>query len=320
MLVLDGACFWPARRSLEMWTDMQRLIVLPAVLATLGALVLGVVFGIIPALSNTDYLNVNGVAPGASDGDLVILGDVSRGSLAVGETVAPAIPGQGRQLYSVLGIEGQMVLLGATTGPVVVAPEAVVTHRLSSTVGGLGDLFGFVDTAHGWATIAASTLGLWLIAGLVLRRSGRSSPAAAPMFMAAVVGSEQGVPVQVVAERLPMPEAVASIEVDPIARPPEVAASVEPVVAERGSDDAAAAAPKPTAIFDDPLLTLVREVAQQAPQAGLRHARRIVEIGPSRKAAGWAGLAATATVVAAATYLVASERGQKKAARRFRLR
>jgi len=302
---------------------MQRLILLPAVLATLGALVLGVVFGIIPALSTTDYLNVNGVAPGASDGDLVILGDVSLGSLAIGETVAPAIPGRGRQLYSVLGIEGQMVLLGATTGPVVVAPEAVVTHRLSSTVGGLGALFGYVDTAHGWATIAASTLGLWLIAALVLRRSGRSAPAA-PMFMAAAAGSEQEVPERAAAERLPMPmpEAVAPIEEDPesIASPPQVAASVEPVVAERGGDGAKAPAPTPTASFDDPLLTLVREVAQQAPQAGLRHARRIVEIGPSRKAAGWAGLAATATVVAAATYLVASERGQKKASRRFRLR
>jgi hypothetical protein len=142
------------------------------------------------------------------------------------------------------------------------------------------------------------------------------------MFMAAAAGSEQEVPERAMAERMPMPEAVAPIEEDPesIASPPEVAASVEPVVAEQGGDGATAPAPTPPASFDDPLLTLVREVAQQAPQAGLRHARRIVEIGPSRKAAGWAGLAATATVVAAATYLVASERGQKKASRRFRLR
>ncbi len=314
---------------------MQRLIAIPAVLATVGAIALGVVFGLIPAFSTTDYLNVSGVAPGASDGDLAILGEVSPGSLALGDTVAPEIPRQGRQLYSVLGLDAGMVLLGAATGPVVVAPESIVTRRLTSTVGGFGDLFGFVDTAHGWATIAASTLALWLIAAFVMRRGGSkiastARPVAATSAgmvreVAAADGQMQPPPV---AAPVPLPPAAATTaNAAPEAAPPrqaltqpsDLAPIAAPISAEPTVDAPAPSGPAPRAAFDDPLLTLVREVAQQAPQAGLRHARRVIEIGPNRKAAGWAGLAATAAAVAAATYLVASERGQKKQRRRFKL-
>ena len=70
--------------------------------------------------------------------------------------------------------------------------------------------------------------------------------------------------------------------------------------------------------IDDLMLDLAREVARQAPQAGLRHARRVTELSTRKQTLGWAGLAATAAAVAAATYLVASERTQKKVPKRTR--
>jgi hypothetical protein len=121
-----------------------------------------------------------------------------------------------------------------------------------------------------------------------------------------------------VAERELLTESELTKEPVEAARP--VAPLERPVVPEPALRDpipfpVVPAAPlRPT--IDDLMLDLAREVARQAPQAGLRHVRRVTELSTRKRTLGWAGLAATAAAVAAATYLVASERTQKREPKR----
>ena len=58
---------------------MRMILFLPAVVATLGAVFLVVVFAGIPAASSTEYLNAGQPDAAAADGDLVVLGGVNSG-------------------------------------------------------------------------------------------------------------------------------------------------------------------------------------------------------------------------------------------------
>ena len=280
---------------------MRAVLFLPAFVATVVALALATVFAVIPAVSTTDYLELEG---GSSAGDLAILGDVQAGSLATGDRVAARFVDRLAQPYVVVGLQDGAVLLAAETeNVVIVAPEAMVGRRVTDTLGGLGALYGFVDSAAGWGTVVAAPLGLWLLTLLGWRALGRR-----PERMFAL------------AERALAPEPELAVGSEPVgvleaAETPErvrlpVPAVREPIPFPSGTPRGAAAEERPA--IDDLVLDLAREVARQAPQAGLRHVRRVTELSRRKQTLGWAGLAATTAAVAAATYLVASERTQKR--------
>lgn len=278
---------------------MRAVLLFPAVVVTLGALVLAVVFAVIPAVSTTDYLEIE---RGSNAGDLAILGDVETGSLVTGELVAARFVDRPAQPYVVVGAQEGALLLATESGDVVIlAPVAAVGRRVVDTVGGFGALYGFVEKAEGWGTVAGATLGVWLLTLLGLRTMGRRPERAFAMAERELaeefeLGTEPVATAQAVAmaEDRRTPEADAR---EPTASPVEPAAEARPAI-------------------DDLMLDLAREVARQAPQAGLRHARRMTELSTRKQTLGWAGLAATAAAVAAATYLVASERTQKKVPQR----
>ena len=285
------------------------ILFLPAVVATLGAVFVVVVFGGIPAASSTEYLNADQLDAAAADGDLVVLGGVAAGSVAIGDEVAPRVGDGSRRVHVVIGLDGELALLEARGGPAVVARVDAVDRRVTTTFGGLGQFYGYIDTTHGWGTVAAVPAVLWLVTLLswwALRRRKAVEAAFAP-----------------VADVEPMSEPVSEPMPEPMAEPllvatpdpePEPEPEPEPVrlpVPEPISKRPLERVVRPVA--DDPLLGLVREVARQAPQAGLRHARRVAELSQDERTLGWVGLAATALGVAAATYLVASERRQKSA-------
>ena len=278
---------------------MRVVLLFPAVVVTFGALVLAVVFAVIPAVSTTDYLEIE---RGSNAGGLAILGDVEMGSLVTGELVAAHFVDRAAQPYVVVGAQEGALLLATESGDVVIlAPVAAVGRRVLDTVGGLGSLYGFVEKAEGWGTVAGATLGIWLLTLLGLRTVGRR-PERAFAMAERELAEELALATEPVAtaREVAIPEVLARREAD---APELTALPVE-----------SAAEARPT--IDDLMLDLAREVARQAPQAGLRHARRVTELSTRKQTLGWAGLAATAAAVAAATYLVASERTQKKVPQR----
>ena len=276
---------------------MRMILFLPALVATLGAVFLVVVFGGIPAASSTEYLNADQLDAAAADGDLVVLGGVAPGSVAIGDEVAPRVGDGSRRVHVVIGLDGELALLAARGGPAVVARLDAVDRRVTTTFGGLGQFYSYIDTTHGWGTVAAVPAALWLVTLLSWWALRRRKPAGAAV--APVLGVRSESMPEPVAEpalvatpthevereplRLPVPEPISTWPLERVVRP----------------------------VADDPLLGLVREVARQAPQAGLRHARRVAELSQDERTLGWVGLAATALGVAAATYLVATERRQK---------
>ncbi len=283
---------------------MRMILFLPAVVATLGAMFLVVVFAGIPAASSTEYLNADQLDAAAADGDLVVLGRVAAGSVAIGDEVAPQVGDGSRRVHVVIGLDGELAVLAARDGPAVVARLDAVDRRVTTTFGGLGQFYGYIDTAHGWSTVAAVPAALWLMTLLslwALRRRRTAGAVVAPVLEAR-------------AERLSEP--VSEPIPEPMPETPLVATPPEPErqplrlpVPEPISTRPLERVVRPVA--DDPLLGLVREVARQAPQAGLRHARRVAALSQDERTLGWVGLAATALGVAAATYLVATERRQK---------
>ncbi len=280
---------------------MRMILFLPAVVATLGAVFLVVVFAGIPAASSTEYLNADQLDAAAADGDLVVLGGVAAGSVAIGDEVAPRVGDGSRRVHVVIGLDGELALLAARGGPAVVARLDAVDRRVTTTFGGLGQFYGYIDTAHGWGTVAAVPAALWLVTLLSLWALRRRKPAGAAIAPLRGVRSEPRVE--------PMPEPMAEpllvatpapeIEREPVQLPVPEPISTRPL--ER--------VVRP--VVDDPLLGLMRVVARQAPQAGLRHPRRVAARSQDERTLGWVGLAATALGVAAATYLVATERRQK---------
>ncbi|MCZ6707328.1 MAG: hypothetical protein O7A71_05200 [Chloroflexi bacterium] len=287
---------------------MRMILFLPAVVATLGAVFLVVVFAGIPAASSTEYLNADQLDAAAADGDLVVLGGVAAGSVAIGDEVAPRVGDGSRRVHVVIGLDGELALLAARDGPAVAARLDAVDRRVTTTFGGLGQFYGYIDTAHGWSTVAAVPAALWLVTLLSLWALRRRKPAGAAIAPLLEIRSEpraEPMP-EPVAEPLLVATATPEIEREPLRLPVPEPISVRPL--ER--------VVRPVA--DDPLLGLVREVARQAPQAGLRHARRVVELSQDERTLGWVGLAATALGVAAATYLVSSERRQKSAPKSHR--
>lgn len=284
---------------------MRMILFLPAVVATLGAVFVVVVFAGIPAASSTEYLNADQEDAAAVDGDLVVLGGVAPGSLAVGDEVAPRVGDGSRRVHVVIGLDGELALLAARGGPAVVARMDAVDRRVTTTLGGLGQFYGYIDTAHGWSTVAAVPAALWLVTLLSLGALRRRKPAGAAIAPLLGVRSEPR------AEPMPEPmvePALAATPTREVEREPLRLPVPEPI-----SVRALERVVRP--VVDDPLLGLVREVARQAPQAGLRHARRVAALSQDERTLGWVGLAATALGVAAATYLVASERRQKSAPR-----
>ena len=298
---------------------MRTVLFLPAAVVTLGAVVLTAVFAVIPAVSTTEYLEIE---RGANSGDLAILGDVEAGSLVPGDLVAARFVDRPAQPYVVVGAQEGAVLLATESGDVVIlAPVAAVGRRVTDTVGGLGSLYGFVDQAAGWGTVAAATVAIWLLTLLGLRTLGRRPErafASAERALSAEQASSAEPEWAAPAERDALPEPVDIAEAAPAPEP-----KPEPVLMPEGDSREPIPFPAPSAVrvassIDDWVLELAGQVARQAPQAGLRHVRRVTELSTRKQTLGWAGLAATAAAVAAATYLVASERTQKKVPKRTR--
>ena len=279
---------------------MRMILFLPAVVATLGAVFLVVVFAGIPAASSTEYLNAGQPDAAAADGDLVVLGGVTPGSVAIGDEVAPRVGDGSRRVHVVIGLDGELAVLAARGGPEVVARLDAVDRRVTTTFGGLGQFYGYIDTTHGWGTVAAVPAALWLVTLVSLWALRRRKPAGAAI---AVLGVRSELRAEPMPEPTPEPLLVATPTTEPEREP--VRLPVPEPLATRPLERVV----RPVA--DDPLLGLVREVARQAPQAGLRRARRVAALSQDERTLGWVGLAATALGVAAATYLVASERRQK---------
>ena len=191
-------------------------------------------------------------------------------------------------------------MLAARGGPEVVARLDAVDRRVTTTFGGLGQFYGYIDTTHGWGTVAAVPAALWLVTLVSLWALRRRKPAGAAI---AVLGVRSELRAEPMPEPTPEPLLVATPTTEPEREP--VRLPVPEPLATRPLERVV----RPVA--DDPLLGLVREVARQAPQAGLRRARRVAALSQDERTLGWVGLAATALGVAAATYLVASERRQK---------
>ena len=278
---------------------MRAVLLLPAVVVTLGALVLTAVFAVIPAVSTTDYLEVE---RGSNAGDLAILGNVQVGSLATGDLVAARFVDRPAQPYVVVAAQEGALLLATESGDVVIlAPEAVVGRRVVDTVGGLGSLYGFVERAEGWGTVAGATVGIWLLTLLGVRTMGRRPERAFAL-------AERELAEESESARDPVATAQAVARPERLATPEPALREPVPLPVQPGAEVRAA--------IDHLMLDLAREVARQAPQAGLRHVRRVTELSTRKQTLGWVGLAATAAAVAAATYLVASERTEKKVPKR----
>ena len=238
---------------------MRMILFLPAVVATLGAVFLVVVFAGIPAASSTEYLNAGQPDAAAADGDLVVLGGVTPGSVAIGDEVAPRVGDGSRRVHVVIGLDGELAVLAARGGPEVVARLDAVDRRVTTTFGGLGQFYGYIDTTYGWGTVAAVPAALWLVTLVSLWALRRRKPAGAAI---AVLGVRSELRAEPMPEPTPEPLLVATPTTEPEREP--VRLPVPEPLATRPLERVV----RPVA--DDPLLGLVREVARQAPQAGLR--------------------------------------------------